>query len=172
MSDDAPWLTPDEIRAWLSLACLIEALPPLLSAQLKRDAGLNSYDYLVLAGLSESPNRTAGMSDLAAFAAGSISRLSHALTKMERRGWVQRRLHPRNGRHTEVTLTDEGFSVVSQAAPGHVRMVRRFVVDQLGPVQTLQLGRLCDQILADVAPDARRVLTERYGHPPRDYGTP
>lgn len=166
MEDDTPWLGREEVRAWLALAGLVEALPQVLSAQLKRDAGINVFEYMLLAGLSESPGRAARMGDLAAFAAGSISRVSHALTRMEQRGWVRRQPDPESGRHTEVVLTDDGIAVVRQAAPGHVRQVRRLVVDQLGSEQTIEIGRLADRLLEAVNPEVRRMLVERYGSPP------
>ncbi|MBY3989587.1 MarR family transcriptional regulator [Rhodococcus fascians] len=163
MEEDVQWLNPQEIRAWLNLAGLIESLPQLLSAQLKKEASMNNFDYMVLAGLSESPNRTIGMSDLAAFAAGSLSRLSHALTKMETKGWVRRQLLAQDGRQTEVVLTDEGMDAVELAAPVYVRLVRALFIDRLGSTQALEFGRLADLMLTEVNPQGRRMITERYG---------
>lgn len=121
MTSDPQWLTREEIReeirAWLTLAGLVESLPTVLSAQLKQDAGINNFDYMVLSCMSDTPHQTVRKSDLAAFVGGSISRLSHTLTKMENRGWVRRRPDTDNGRFTEVALTQEGKDVVAQAAP-------------------------------------------------------
>lgn len=161
-SSDVPWLSVDEGRAWLALSALMEALPPALGAQLRRDSGVNSFDYMVMAGLSEAPGRAALMSDLAAFVAGSISRLSHALTRMEERGWVQRRPFPDDGRQTQVLLTDAGMELVVSAAPGHVRTVRELVVDPLGSEKMVQLGALVSQVLEVVNPDILRVLDATY----------
>lgn len=162
MTSDPQWLTREEIRAWLTLAGLVESLPTVLSAQLKQDAGINNFDYMVLSCISDTPHQTVHMSDLAVFVGGSISRLSHTLTKMENRGWVRRRPDTDNGRFTEVALTQEGKDVVAQAAPGHVREVRRVMIDVLGHSQTLQLGTLLDQVLAAVNPDVQRVFDERF----------
>jgi DNA-binding MarR family transcriptional regulator len=169
MDDErVPWLSREELRSWLALAAVVEALPPVLSVQLKRDAGINSFDYMVMAGLSESPGRAAVMSDLAAFVAGSISRLSHALSRMEARGWVTRRPLPADGRFTEVVLTDEGMAVVTRAAPGHVREVRRLVVDRLGAERMAQLGEIATRILEVANPAVCRELDHRYGCPSAD----
>lgn len=167
-SPDTPWLSADEVRAWLALSALMEALPPALSAQLKRDNGVNSFDYMVMAGLSESPGRAALMSDLAAFVAGSLSRLSHALTRMEERGWVRRRPFPDDGRQTQVLLTDAGMELVVSAAPGHVRTVRALVVDPLGTEKMLQLGDLVAQVLQTVNPEILRVLGAQGASEPGD----
>jgi len=158
---DVPWLSAGEIRSWLALSALMEALPPALNAQLKRDNGVNSFDYMVMAGLSESSGRAALMSDLAAFVAGSISRLSHALTRMEGRGWVVRRPFPDDGRQTQVLLTDAGMELVVAAAPGHVRTVRKLVVDPLGAEKMLELGDLVSKVLEVVNPEILRVLASR-----------
>lgn len=170
MDDDTevPWLTAREIRSWLALSALMEALPPALTGQLRRDAGINSFDYMVMAGLSEAPDRAALMSDLAALVAGSISRLSHALTRMEDRGWVVRRPFHEDGRQTQVLLTDAGTAVVVAAAPGHVRTVRELVVDPLGPQQMDELGVLVTQVLEVVNPEVVRVLDATY---PRERRT-
>lgn len=160
---DVPWLSASEMRSWIALSALMEALPPALSSQLKRDSRLNSFDYMIMAGLSDSPDRAALMSDLATFVAGSISRLSHALTRIEDRGWVRRRPYPEDGRHTQVLLTDAGMAVLVAAAPGHVRTVRRLVVDPLGPEKMEQLGDLVTQLLAVVNPAILPVLDRRLG---------
>ena len=51
--------------------------------------------YLILAMLSDVPGRTLRMSDLAAVTQSSQSRLSHAVSKLERNGWVRRSPLPR-----------------------------------------------------------------------------
>jgi DNA-binding MarR family transcriptional regulator len=101
---DVPWLSPDQQRDWRALITLLMTLPPALDAQLKRDAGVNAFEYQVLAALSEAPGHTLVLSNLAALAQGSLSRLSHAITRLERSGWVKRRnCAQRGGRRTAET---------------------------------------------------------------------
>ena len=85
---DVPWLTDAQLQDWVALMHLVGTLPAALDAQLKRDAGLNSFEYHLLANLAQAPGRTLVLSDLAAQAQGSLSRLSHAITRLERAGWV------------------------------------------------------------------------------------
>lgn len=158
MSDDISWLSPAELRAWMALSALMEALPTAIDTQLKRDAGINRFEYMVLAGLSESPGRALLMSELATFAAGSISRLSHAIGRLEKQGWVTRRPYPQDGRHTEVVLTEAGMEKVSTTAPGHVREARRLVVDNLTPHQLSQLNATATRILQVANPDIAELL--------------
>jgi len=92
------------------------------------------------------------MSALAVLAQGSLSRLSHAVTRLEKSGWVTRRPSPEDGRHTEAQLTPAGWKKVQRVAPGHVREVRRLVVDVLTPTQLTQLGRAARAVVEAAAP--------------------
>ncbi|HLH58297.1 MAG TPA: MarR family transcriptional regulator, partial [Streptosporangiaceae bacterium] len=147
------WLTPGEHDAWIPLAGLLIKLPAALDAQLQRDAGLSHFECMVLAGLSEAPERTLRLSKLADLANGSLSRLSHVVTRLERRGWVRREPCPGDGRYTNAVLTDEGWAKVVATAPGHVDMVRALVVDAISPEQVGQLRDIARSIMKRVAPD-------------------
>ncbi|MER7243609.1 MarR family transcriptional regulator [Kribbella sp. NPDC000426] len=152
MAGDARWLERDELATWMSLAALLFKLPGVLDYQLQRDSGLTHFEYLVLAGLSESPGRSRRMSDLAGFANGSLSRLSHVVKRLEQRGFVERRPAEDDGRITVATITDSGYEFLVAAAPGHVATVREYVVDVLSPEQLAQLKDIADTILAKVDP--------------------
>lgn len=146
--DEEPrWLTEDEQRAWRPLASLLFRLPAALDAQLQRDAKITHFEYVVLVSLSESPDRTLRMSDLAAIASGSLSRLSHVVSRLERRGWVRRESCPGDGRYINAVLTDSGWDKVVETAPGHVEAVRKLIVDGLSPSDFRALGAASQQIL-------------------------
>jgi DNA-binding MarR family transcriptional regulator len=149
-----PWLSEDEQRDWRSLVALTMALPAAIDAQLKRDAGVNMFEYYVLASLSAAPGRTLVLSDLAVLAQGSLSRLSHAITRLERAGWVERRSCSDRGRRVEAWLTDSGMAKLEKIAPGHVREARRLVIDALTPDQLAALGDAA-RAVNDVALGAR-----------------
>lgn len=144
------WLGPGERQAWLALVGLLVRLPSALDAQLQRDAGLSHFEYQVLAGLSEAPERTMRMSELAVFAEGSLPRLSQVVGRLERRGWVSRGPDPADGRCTLASLTDEGWAKVAQTAPGHVEEVRRLVFDQLTSAQIRELPDMGRRIVAAI----------------------
>jgi DNA-binding MarR family transcriptional regulator len=152
MSDEVEWLEPEQLRSWMTLAALMFKLPGALDYQLQRDSGLTHFEYTVLAGLSESPGRSLRMSDLAGLANGSLSRLSHVVKRLERRGFVQRRPSEDDRRITVATITDAGFEELVRAAPGHVATVRKYVIDALSPEQLRQLKVIGDQILEKVDP--------------------
>ncbi len=141
------WLDEDELQAWLKLAGVMLKLAPTLDSQLQRDSDLTHFDYLCLAMLSESDDRTLRMSELATQVNASLSRLSHVISKLEKRGWVARRPSPDSRRVTLVTLTDAGWEVLVAAAPGHVETVRELVFDDLSPDDVAALSRVAGHIV-------------------------
>jgi DNA-binding MarR family transcriptional regulator len=159
-SSPPPWLSDRELSAWMAFTGVLMTLPAAVDAQLKRDAGMNFFEYTILASLSESPGRSARTTVLAQLASGSVSRLSHAVSRLEGQGWVTRRTGELGPRSTEVVLTDAGMAVLLAAAPSHVREARRLVVDALSPAQLGQLSRICRQLLATAAPQAVTLLDE------------
>ena len=148
------WLAPEEMEAWLALAAVVIKLPAALDAQLQRDAGITHFQYLVLANLSEAPGRTRRMSELAELTNGSLSRLSHVMSRLEERGWVRREPCQENGRYTNAILTCEGWDKVVATAPGHVETVRQLVIDALSATQRRQLRDIGRRVLARVEADA------------------
>jgi len=141
------WLDEDELRAWLKLAGVMLKLAPTLDSQLQRDSELTHFDYLCLAMLSETENHTRPMSDLAAATNASLSRLSHVISKLEKRGLVQRAPSPHSRRVTLVSLTDQGWKVLVAAAPGHVETVRELVFDGLSREDVHALERIAGHIV-------------------------
>jgi len=142
------WLSDEQQAAWRPLVALLLRLPAALDAELQRDAGINHFDYLVLAGLSEAPGRTLRMSELAAMANSSLSRLSHVVTRLEGKGWVRREPCPGDGRFINAVLTEDGWQKVLATAPGHVAAVRELLLDTLTPEEFAQLGAISAKVLA------------------------
>jgi len=153
------WLSPEQLRDWKAVVGLLMTLPPALDAQLKRDTGLNNFEYHILASLSDAPTHALPMSDLAAIAQGSVSRLSHAVSRLEQAGWVERRACRDAGRRTAARLTPAGMRKIEEAAPGHVREVRRLVVDRLSGEQLRALGDATRAVVSGMDPR----LGERLG---------
>lgn len=146
------WLTADEQRAWLAWLGATELLMASLDAQLQRDAGFPHAYYAILAQLSGAPDRTLRMGDLASVVNASPSRLSHAIGKLEERGWVTRRPSPTDKRSTLATLTDKGFEVLKEHAPGHVAQVRSGLFDPLTKEQVVQLEQICSAVVDGLDP--------------------
>jgi DNA-binding MarR family transcriptional regulator len=149
---DPRWLDGDQQQSWYALALLLNQLPAALDAQMQRDAGISQFEYMVLSALSMAPGRVMRMSVLAEYAGATLSRLSNVISRLEKRGWVQRSPDPSDGRTTRAALTGGGLVIVEQAAPRHVAEVRRLVLDPLTMAQQRQLGVIVSRILRAVNP--------------------
>jgi len=146
-SDTPRWLNEEERLAWTRFASMLIWLPAALDDQLGHDSGFSHYEYGILAALSDADASTLRMSELVIYANGSLSRLSRAVARLEGRGWVTRRPDPDDGRYTLAELTDTGRTVLVDAAPGHVEMVKQLVFDALTTAQARQLGNIAGRIL-------------------------
>ncbi len=141
------WLTDDEQRAWRAYLGATRRVFEELDRELQRDAGMPHTYYTILVALSEAPDRTLRMSQLADASGSSRSRLSHAVARLEENGWVRRRSCPSDRRGALAVLTDEGFAALAAAAPGHVAGVRRHLFDRLTPDQVHQLRCISERVL-------------------------
>ena len=147
------WLDEDEQATWRAFLATSELLYAALDRQLQRDAGLTHGTYVVLAMLSEAPGRSLRMTELARLANSTPSRLSHAIARMEERGWVRRDRSDQDGRGTVAVLTDAGWDLLVRTAPGHVEAVRQHLFDRLTPEQVKQFGEICAAVLDGLDPD-------------------
>ena len=144
------WLTAAEVDSWLSVVRLMTWLPWSIDQQLRRDSDLGMVEYQVLARLSDAPERTRRMSSLAVLTNASLSRLSHLFKRLEERGLVRREPDPTDGRFTNAILTEKGFQILAEAAPGHVAHVRSLVIDVLSSEQLRRLGLVADRIMSRI----------------------
>ena len=141
------WLTDEEQQAWRATV----QLSTLLLRQLDRDLiahGLNGRDYEILVDLSEAPDHRLRMTDLADATSQSRSRLSHQISRMEKRGLVRRDDCEGDKRGTFAVLTAEGMAAIERTAPSHVEHVRRHFIDRLTPHQ-LEEVRVAFQPIVD-----------------------
>ncbi|MCW5253747.1 MarR family winged helix-turn-helix transcriptional regulator [Streptomyces sp. SHP 1-2] len=147
-ADEPRWLTDEEQRVWRSYIEATTLLEDHLDRQLQRDAGMPHIYYILLVRLGEAPRRRLRMTELAKFAKITRSRLSHAVARLEKNGWVRREECSSDKRGQFAVLTDEGFEVLGRSAPGHVNAVRQAMFDRLTPEQQKSLGEIT-RILAE-----------------------
>jgi DNA-binding MarR family transcriptional regulator len=145
------WLTGDQLAAWRGFMKLLQTLPAALESHLQQDSRLSFIEYYVLAHLSEQPGRSMRMSELAVLANTELSRLSHMIGRLEKRGFVCREPDPHSGRYTRAILTEAGFAHLADAAPGHVSHVLGLFIDVLAPDELRTLHRISDKVLARIA---------------------
>jgi DNA-binding MarR family transcriptional regulator len=149
---DTRWLEAGEQRAWRAFVAASQGLFDQLDRELQRDAGMPHAYYQILVNLSEAPGRTLRMRELAERTCSSRSRLSHAVARLEERGWVRRESCPTDKRGALAVLTDEGFAALRAAAPGHVEGVRAHLFDRLTPAQVAQLREISEAVLGPSGP--------------------
>jgi DNA-binding MarR family transcriptional regulator len=142
MTSAPQWLSDEEQRTWRAYLHATTLLEDHLDRQLQRDAGMPHVYYGLLVQLSQAPRRRMRMTELAKNAKITRSRLSHAIARLEKNGWVRREDCPSDKRGQLATLTDAGFGVLERAAPGHVTAVRQAMFDRLTPQQVDQLGEI------------------------------
>jgi DNA-binding MarR family transcriptional regulator len=150
--DEARWLTEEEQvawRAWLSSSLLLH---DRLDRDLIRGTGISQAYYEILVQLSETPGHALRMSELAERCLSSRSRLSHAVARLEERGWVRRQVCAEDGRGQLAVLTDEGFAALEGAAPVHVESVRTHLLDQLSPEQIAAMRDIGETLLRHLDP--------------------
>ncbi len=149
----ARWLNNHEWSAWLHLMATLTLLPAAIDSQLQREAGMSHFEFSVMAALSRQPGRRLQLKDLAVLANGSLSRLSHVITRLEGRGWV-RRVSGTKGRATNAELTDEGYTKLMEAGPIHFQEVRRLVFDVLTPEEVRDLRHVTSRLNAGLIPES------------------
>lgn len=153
-------LTVDEEAAWRALARAVLVIPRVLDAELVEAEGLSLAEYTVLMNLSEQPDRSLRMSDLANVASLTISGLSRLVDRLDRQGLVRRTRCKTDGRGQFAVLTPQGLARLKKAYRTHLAGVREHVMSHLG-----------DLDLAAFATAVADIADERIGPPVRRTGS-
>ena len=148
------WLDAEEQKAWRAWLFSQMLLQERLDRDLTRQTGISHAYYEILVALSESPGRMMRMSELADRCRSSRSRLSHAVARLEERGWIRRQVCESDARGQLAVLTDDGFAALEAAAPVHVTGVRTHLFDQLSPQQVENMRDIGETLLRHLDPDA------------------
>ncbi|HAY43368.1 MAG TPA: MarR family transcriptional regulator [Micrococcaceae bacterium] len=147
MGEQVDWLTAEERTAWLGLNTVMSLLPAALDSDLQGLEGITLFDYHMLAMLSEAPDRALTMTDLAARTSASLSRLSHVVKKLEKRGWVIRSQSAGDARVKIASLTKAGWDAVVKMAPHHVKTVRALLIESLDDKDIKDLARISRKVV-------------------------
>lgn len=150
---ETPWLDEEETRAWRGFLQMSAQLNARLNRNLVRDAGMSEADYAVLVHLTEAPDARLRAFELGAILQWEKSRLSHHLTRMERRGLVAREECESDARGSFVVVTEQGRAAIEAAAPGHLEDVRRYFIDVLTPAQRAAVADAAEAVLARLERD-------------------
>ncbi|AXE82865.1 MarR family transcriptional regulator [Streptomyces atratus] len=147
------WLSDEEQSVWRAYLHATTLMEDHLDRQLQRDAGMPHIYYGLLVQLSQAPRRQKRMTELAKDAKITRSRLSHAVARLEKSGWVRREDCPSDKRGQNAVLTDEGYEMLRRSAPGHVSAVRQAMFDRLTPEQMRSLGEIMQVVATGLQPE-------------------
>lgn len=141
------WLDDLETRAWLGFVFTRDLIAAAVGRDSLRVSNLTYVEYTVLARLADATDHRRSFAELASVLEWSQSRLSHQITRMEKRGLVAREAIPDDARRTAAVLTPKGAEVLATAAPAHVESVRRHMIDVLNRDQLAALADIYDTLL-------------------------
>ena len=141
MADEAPWLDDAEMAAWLAFLEVSHRLDRVIERQLRQDADLSHAQYEILSRLESAPAGRLRMSGLADVIIVSRSGLTYQVTQLERAGLVRREKDADDERGVLAVLTAGGRAALLRAAPGHVRLVRHYLIDALSSAQRSALAQ-------------------------------
>lgn len=145
---DVRWLDEHEGRAWRAFLLSTQLLMDQLDRELLQQVGIPHAYYTIMVALSEQPHRALRMTEIADLLRFSKSRLTHAISRLEERGWVERVACSTDRRGQFAVLTEAGLAALEAAAPIHVAGVRAHVFDRLTPEQVEQLRAIGEAIAA------------------------
>jgi len=146
-------LTEDQRLVWKAYRDLFRGLSDVLDEQLSSDSGLSGSEYAVLVELSHAPDRVLRARDLCAVLGWDPSRLSHLVTRMQRRDLVTREECAEDARGAMVRLTDTGRRAVDDAAPEHSEAIRRYFFEPLSSDEQDTLAVLLHRLLRNLEHD-------------------
>jgi DNA-binding HxlR family transcriptional regulator len=136
---------------WEAFSCAGERVRDALERRVQNSAGMPPSYFELLIQLRRAPGRRLRMSELASATGSKPSRITHAVNRLERAGWIIRDGHPTDGRGSTATLTEQGIQAMDAARPEYTRVVREHVLGPLTPAEQHQLRMLCEKILASFA---------------------
>lgn len=136
---DPRWLDDTEMAAWRAFLSTSHLLERRIEEQLKATAGLTHPQYEILVRLADAPGRQMRMTELARGVVVSKSALTYQIGQLERAGLVERTTCPSDERGVLAVLTEAGVSCLERVAPGHLGVVRAYLIDRLtrGELETM-----------------------------------
>jgi DNA-binding MarR family transcriptional regulator len=148
------WLDDRQAHLWRTWLRVNQELPGLLADLINRESGLSAADYAVLVPLSESADGSLRARDLGREIFWDRSRLSHQVTRMEKRGLVAREDCDEDARGAMVRITPRGRSAIEGAAPGHAEATHRYFFDLISDRELEVLTRVFERVLANLDPES------------------
>jgi len=149
---DGTGVTETEWTAWRTFTSMRRQLDVALERQLQRDGDISAAEYSVLITLFEAENRELRARDLGMTLAWEKSRVSHQISRMEKRGLVGRRECDTDARGTWITLTADGKRAVLSAMREHSATIRSYFFDVVTADELEALRSASERVLGVITP--------------------
>ncbi|WP_460339911.1 MarR family winged helix-turn-helix transcriptional regulator [Actinoallomurus acanthiterrae] len=149
---EARTLEPEEWEFWDAWMRAQRLLVRELDRGLQRDCGISKAEFSVLVTLWQAPGREMRVGELSESLDWEKSRVSHQLTRMENRGFVERTQSGAAGRRTGIGLTAEGRRAAQSAILVHAGNIRRYFLESLTPQQAAAFRTWSGQMIDRVEP--------------------
>jgi len=147
---DQSALTEAEVELWRSFYSMRRSLDRALDLQLQRDSHISASEYEVLIAIDQAPQRRLRIKEIAVRVSWEKSRVSHLVTRMVRRGLLDRTECPTDARGSWIGLTPDGRRAVLGAIRGHVAAIRRYFFDVLGEGDAAVLDALSERVIGAI----------------------
>ena len=149
---DGTGVSETEWTAWRTFTSMRRQLDVALERQLQRDGEISAAEYSVLITLFEAENRELRARDLGMTLAWEKSRVSHQISRMEKRGLVGRRECDTDARGTWITLTADGKRAVLGAMREHSATIRSYFFDVVTADELEALRTASERVLGVITP--------------------
>lgn len=140
------WLSPEQQADWRAYIVGTTLLLDVLDRELRQAHGISLTEYEILVRLSENPDRTLRMAQIAEAMRHSRSRVTHTVSRMEDAGLIKRTASATDRRGVDATMTEAGWELLVKAAPTHVTGVREHLVDLATPEDMAAVGRVMNAV--------------------------
>jgi DNA-binding MarR family transcriptional regulator len=133
-------LSPQELRIWHAFKLMGEDVMKRVGRDIAQATGLSGPDFGVLSRLAALGKGEMRQQALAESLGWDKSRLSHHLTRMQRKQLIERR--DSDTRIVRVILTKQGKAKLDAARPVHAASVRRNLLSRLSEQQIETIVRV------------------------------
>ncbi len=147
---ESPALTDAERETWQSFYTMRRRLDRALDLQLQRDSGLSASEYEILLAIYDAPRRSLRITAIAEAIGWEKSRVSHLVTRMEKRELLDRTECDVDARGSWIGLTVSGRRAVLGAIRGHSAAIRRYFLDVLEPMDAASLESLSARVVGAI----------------------
>lgn len=145
-------LEPGEWEFWDTWMRAQRVLTRELERGLQRDCGISKAEFSVLMTLWRASGREMRVGELSESLDWDKSRVAHQLTRMEKRGFVERTEYGADGRRAGIKLTAEGREAAANAVEVHAGNIRRLALDALTPEQARVIREWSEQAIERIGP--------------------